>query len=237
MSRLDHIKNVTGMLEWYGRNERLRDIAHLFIVGGYIDPDRSADAEEQDHIETMHELMDRYQLHEHVRWVEMQTEKPQVGALYRYIADTRGAFVQPALFEAFGLTVIEAMASGLPVFATRYGGPLEIIEDRTSGFHIDPNHGDEATDRMAEFFERCADDPGHWEQVSRAAVDRVEARYTWKLYARRLLTLSRIYGFWKYISNIEREEMRRYLEMFYGLMFKPLAEKLANGKPAKRVLR
>jgi len=27
------------------------------------------------------------------------------------------------------LTVIEAMGSGLPTFATRYGGPLEIIEE------------------------------------------------------------------------------------------------------------
>jgi hypothetical protein len=53
----------------------------------------------------------------------------------------RGAFIQPALFEAFGLTVIEAMVSGLPTFATCYGGPLEIIEHGSSGFHIDPNHG------------------------------------------------------------------------------------------------
>lgn len=37
---------------------------------------------------------------------------------HRCIADSRGVFVQPALYEAFGLTVIEAMASGLPTFAT-----------------------------------------------------------------------------------------------------------------------
>jgi sucrose synthase len=83
---------------------------------------------------------------------------------------------------------------------------------------------------MADFFERCARDPGHWRQVSQAAMDRVESRYTWKLYARRLLSLSRIYGFWKYISNIEREETRRYLEMFYGLMYKPLAQRLNQGR-------
>ena len=39
----------------------------------------------------------------------------------------RGAFVQPALYEAFGLTVIEAMTCGLPTFATSRGGPAEII--------------------------------------------------------------------------------------------------------------
>jgi len=232
MSRLDYIKNVTGMLEWYARSQRLRQLANLFVVGGYLDPNRSRDAEEQYQIETMHRLMDEYELDPQVRWVPMQTEKTQVGALYRYIAEVGGAFVQPALFEAFGLTVIEAMASGLPTFATRYGGPLEIIEDGVSGFHIDPNHGDAATERMAAFFERCAAKPGYWKSVSDAGIQRVQSRYTWKRYAQRLLALSRVYGFWKYISNIEREETRRYLEMFYGLMFRPLARRLLQRETA-----
>lgn len=38
-----------------------------------------------------------------------------------------------------------------------------------------------------------------------------------------MLTLARVYGFWKYVSNLEWAETRRYLEMFYGLQFRPLA--------------
>jgi sucrose synthase len=93
-----------------------------------------------------------------VRWLGIHLEKQLAGELYRYIADRRGAFVQPALFEAFGLTVIEAMSCGLPTFATCFGGPLEIIEDGVSGFHIDPNHGDASAETIADFFRRCADD-------------------------------------------------------------------------------
>ncbi len=37
------------------------------------------------------------------------------------------------------------------------------------------------------------------------------------------MTLSRIYGFWKYVTDLDRDESRRYLEMFYGLQFRPLA--------------
>jgi sucrose synthase len=138
--------------------------------------------------------------------------------MYRLMADRHGVFVQPALFEAFGLTVIEAMVSGLPTFATCYGGPLEIIVDGTSGFHIDPNHGAAAADRIADFFAACQQDPDHWERVSRKSIARVEERYTWRKYASRLMDLSRIYGFWKYMTNLERQETRRYLEMFYGLL-------------------
>jgi sucrose synthase len=37
---------------------------------------------------------------------------------------------------------------------------------------------------------------------------------------------SRIHGFWKYISSLERDESRRDLEMFYGLMYRPLAARV-----------
>jgi sucrose synthase len=171
----------------------------------------------------------RHGLDGQARWVEMQTDKNVVGELYRCVADTRGIFVQPALFEAFGLTVIEAMASGLPTFATCYGGPLEIIVDGVSGFHIDPNHGDVATGRMEEFLAKSADDPAHWEAVSKGGVARVDDRYTWELYAMRMLRLARIYGFWKFMSNIERQETRRYLEMLYALMYRPLADRIGPG--------
>ncbi|MBN2491646.1 MAG: sucrose synthase [Planctomycetes bacterium] len=224
MSRLDPIKNLTGLVDWYGCCPALREQANLFLVGGFLDPAQSADREERAQIERLHTLFAHHGLDGQARWVAMQMDKNLVGELYRFVADSRGVFVQPALFEAFGLTVIEAMTSGLPTFATRYGGPLESIEHGISGFHIDPNHGDEAAAAIAAFLEESRRDPERWDRISAGAIARVQSRYTWSRYASRLLALSRIYGFWKFISNIEREETRRYLEMFYGLMFKPLAE-------------
>ncbi|KAK8950315.1 hypothetical protein KSP40_PGU001546 [Platanthera guangdongensis] len=47
-------------------------------------------------------------------------------------------------------------------------------------------------------------------------------RYTWKLYSERLMTLSGVYGFWKYVSNLDRRETKRYLEMFYALKYRNL---------------
>ncbi|MCP4042059.1 MAG: glycosyltransferase, partial [Gammaproteobacteria bacterium] len=218
--------NITGLVEWYGRSQRLRKEANLIVSGGYIDPDRSSDREEQAQIRKMHQLLDKYELTGQVRWLGMQLEQRFVGELLRYLADRRGVFVQPALFEAFGLTVVEAMSSGLPTFATRYGGPLEIIEHGVSGFHIDPNHGESATELMADFLKHCRNDSNHWKKLSKGALERVKARYTWKLYAERMMTLSRIYGFWKFVTNLERDETRRYLEMFFALQYRPLADKV-----------
>ncbi len=226
MARLDHIKNITGLVEWYGQSQSLRDSANLLVIAGHVQAEHSSDREEQEQIERMHALMDEYQLDGQLRWLGVHLDKNMAGELYRFIADRHGAFVQPALFEAFGLTVIEAMASGLPVFATLYGGPLEIIENGVSGFHIDPNHGEQVAQQITAFFERCRNEPDYWDEISLNAIARVESRYTWKLYAERLMTLSRIYGFWRYVTDLERKETRRYLEMFYGLQFRPLAEKL-----------
>jgi len=226
LARLDRIKNITGLVEWYARHEGVRREANLLVVSGHVDPGRSGDAEEREQIGRMHQLMNEHGLDGQVRWLGMHLEKAFSGELYRFVADRRGAFVQPALFEAFGLTVVEAMSTGLPTFATLFGGPSEIIEDGISGFHIDPNHGDASAERMAAFFARCREEPDYWTQIATGGLARVAERYTWARYAERLMTLSRIYGFWRYVTNLERAETRRYLQMFYGLQFRPLAQKL-----------
>lgn len=223
MARLDRIKNLSGLVEWYAESKQLREHTNLLIIGGTVHPDNSGDEEEKEQIYKIHRLFDEYQLDSQVRWLGKRLDKDLSGELYRYIADNRGVFVQPAFFEAFGLTVIEAMISGLPTFATQYGGPLEIIVNGESGYHINPNNGSETAARLSDFFVRCKSDPKHWNAISDGGIARVRERYTWQLYAKRLLSLTCIYGFWKYATDLERQETHRYLEMLYHLQFKPLA--------------
>ncbi|KAK4792404.1 hypothetical protein SAY86_022839 [Trapa natans] len=224
MARLDRVKNITGLVESYAKNPELRELANLVVVAGYNDVNRSKDREEIAEIETMHDLMRKYNLGDQLRWISSQTNRARNGEFYRYIADSRGIFVQPAFYEAFGLTVVESMTCGLPTFATIHGGPAEIIEDGISGFHIDPYHPDRAASLMVDFFQKCKEDPSYWNKISDGGLQRIYERYTWKIYSERLMTLAGVYGFWKYVSKLERREIRRYLEMFYILKYRNLVK-------------
>ncbi|KAF6174602.1 hypothetical protein GIB67_006254, partial [Kingdonia uniflora] len=224
MARLDTVKNITGLTEWYGKNKRLRNLVNLVVVAGFFDPSKSKDREEIAEIMKMHYLIQKYQLNGQIRWIAAQTDRNRNGELYRCIADTKGAFVQPALYEAFGLTVIEAMNCGLPTFATNQGGPAEIIVDGVSGFHVDPNNGDESSNKIAEFFENCKEDSECWNTVSTEGLKRIYECYTWKIYANKVLNMGSIYGFWRRLNKDQKQAKHRYIQMLYNLQFKSLVK-------------
>lgn len=73
--------------------------------------------------------------------------------------------------------MVEAMNCGLPTFATCHGGPMEIIEDGVSGFHVDPYHPNKAAELMVEFFQRCKQDPTYWEKISSSGLQRILERF------------------------------------------------------------
>ena len=150
----------------------------------------------------------------------------RVPEYYRVIADKKGIFVQPALFEGFGLTVIEAMRSGLPTFATQYGGPLEIIEEGISGFNIDPVNGEDSVKKIIDFFKKCKKDKEYWNKISKGGIKRVDTAFNWELYSKNLLSLAKIYGFWKYTTNLEMSEMNAYLDLLYHMLYKPRAKEI-----------
>ncbi|XP_010416141.1 PREDICTED: sucrose synthase 6 isoform X1 [Camelina sativa] len=226
MARLDTVKNITGLVEWYGKDKRLREMANLVVVAGFFDMSKSNDREEKAEIKKMHDLIEKYKLKGKFRWIAAQTDRYRNSELYRCIADTKGVFVQPALYEAFGLTVIEAMNCGLPTFATNQGGPAEIIVDGVSGFHIDPNNGDDSVKKIGDFFSKCRTDALYWDSISKGGLKRIYEFYTWKIYAEKLLKMGSIYGFWRQVNEDQKKAKQRYIDMLYNLQFKQLTKKV-----------
>jgi glycosyltransferase involved in cell wall biosynthesis len=56
-------------------------------------------------------------------------------------------FVLSSIYETFGVVLIEAMASGLPLIATKSGGPEDII-NQNNGILIDQNSSDQLSNAM-----------------------------------------------------------------------------------------
>jgi sucrose synthase len=228
MARLDRIKNLTGLAECFGQSPGLQDCCNLILVAGKLSTSDSTDAEEREEIEKLYRIIDDYNLHGKIRWLGVRLPKGDSGEIYRVIADRRGIFVQPALFEAFGLTILEAMISGLPTFATQFGGPLEIVQDRVNGFYINPTHLEETAEKILDFIQKCEHNENYWMEISNRAIERVYSTYTWKIHTTRLLSLARIYGFWNFTSKENREDMLRYIEALFYLIYKPRAQQLLD---------
>jgi len=224
MARLDRIKNMTGLAECFGKSKELQEHFNLILIAGKLRVEESGDNEERDEIIKLYNIIEQYNLDGKIRWLGVRLSKGQSGEVYRVIADHQGVFVQPALFEAFGLTILEAMISGLPTFATQFGGPLEIIQNKVNGFYINPTNLEETAERILEFVLKCEQNPNYWNEISHQAINRVYSTYTWKIHTTKLLSLARIYGFWNFNSKENREDLVRYLETLFYLIYKPRAQ-------------
>ncbi|KAE9608447.1 Sucrose synthase [Lupinus albus] len=88
MARLDRVKNITGLVEWYGKNVRLRELVNLVVVAG----DRrkeSKDLEEKAEMKKMYGLIETYNLNGQFRWISSQMNRVRNGELYRVICDIK----------------------------------------------------------------------------------------------------------------------------------------------------
>jgi sucrose synthase len=220
MARLDKIKNITGLLEAFGLSKKLQQKCNLIFAAGTIHIEESKDAEEQDEIRKSYELIEQYDLIEKIRWLP-SISKPETGEVYRIIADRGGIFVQPAHFEAFGLTILEAMASGLPTFGPIFGGPVETIEEGVSGFLLNTSEPELIAEGLEAFFDMSEKDKNCWATISENGITRVHEHFNWKLYSERLIKLTKLYGLWRYsVSGPDKAKMDRYCDFIYHFLFK-----------------
>jgi sucrose synthase len=226
MARLDKIKNITGLIHAFGMSKKLLQSCNLIFAAGTIHVKDSSDIEERSEITKAYDLIKRFNLHGKVRWLP-SINKLDTGEVYRIIADHKGVFVQPALFEAFGLTVIEAMASGLPTFAPKFGGALEIIDYGVNGFLLNTSRPELISKSLEDFVEQCEADENLWNTISANAIQRVRDGFNWGSYSQRLINLTKLYGFWRYaVSGKGMLELDRYCDLIYHFLLKERARQV-----------
>ncbi len=171
-------KNLAALVEAYAHDEKLRTSANLVILPGLRQSVGHGEAEQVEVLRGLVELIDRHDLHGMVAYPR-QHDASQVRGLYALARQSKGVFVNPALVEPFGLTILEAAVHGLPVVATCHGGPNDIIDELKHGVLVEP------TDRRAigDAIDTMISDDTAWHRASANALANIR-RVTWAHYAR-----------------------------------------------------
>lgn len=183
LSRPDKRKNVSSLIQAYGENKELQAIANLAVFLGIRR--NILDMEENERsvlIETLL-LMDKYDLYGKMAVPKRHDFTYEVPELYRITASHRGVFVNPALTEPFGLTLLEAGACGVPVVATNDGGPVDIIKNCNHGILVDVSD----PKNISSAIKKILVDDQLWKKYSMNGVNNVRTHYTWKAHIDRYL--------------------------------------------------
>lgn len=94
---------------------------------------------------------------------------------------TADVFVRPSLLEGMSLTVLEAMACGLPVIATPVGGTAEVVEDGANGYLVEPGNRGQLAGRLCTLL----GNPDLRREMGKRGRALVETGYDWDSVANR----------------------------------------------------
>ena len=115
--------------------------------------------------------------------LELGDRIAMVGWLVQELAAARLAIadvmVMPSLRDCGGAVILEAMASGLPVIATAWGGPLDYL-DAASGILVPPGDAESFVNGLAAAMVRLARDPQLRQRMGQAGRLRVQAEFDWE---------------------------------------------------------
>jgi sucrose-phosphate synthase len=174
LQRPDERKNLETLIRAYASSDALRELANLVLVIGTRDTIGELPKAQREVLRQMLELIDHHDLYGSVAYPKQHSSE-DVPQIFRLAAARRGVFVNPALTEPFGLTLIEAAASGLPIVATHDGGPREIVRLCNNGLLVDPLDAEAVADRLLEVLV----DRSAWRQRARSGLRGADRHFSW----------------------------------------------------------
>lgn len=182
IARADVRKNLGGLVAAFGADPALREMANLVIVAGGRSDIRGMEEAQRKVLQDLLLDIDLYDLWGHVA-IPKEIPQEEVPDVYRLAVKRRGIFVNSALTEPFGLTLIEAAASGLPIVAPDDGGPRDIIANCRNGLLVDTL----SADAIAAALKSALGDRKRWRKWSADGLAGIQRQYTWSAHVGRYL--------------------------------------------------
>ncbi|MEH2045945.1 glycosyltransferase [Nostoc sp.] len=189
-SRLEAKKNLLGLVQAFAISQTLQERANLVLLtAGLDDPLRhsASDDMSEEVLAPIREVIEENDLWSKISAFSLLDQSQEsLAATYRFMAKRRSVFALTALYEPFGLAPLEAAAAGLPVVATRNGGPSESLQqgDSEYGVLVDP----EDPADIARGLEQLLCDEQQWQHFAQAGHQRVLKIYTWETTAQSYLS-------------------------------------------------
>ena len=194
ITRPDENKNPTGLLEAYGENEELQELANLVFLIGNREDISEMKRSKRVILKEMLIKIDKYDLYGKVA-IPKKNKPEDIPWVYRLTRRRKGVAVSPSIQESFGITMLEASATGVPIVATENGGPKDIVEHCKNGFLIDPHDKDDIANKILKLLK----DEELWKRFSSRSIEGVKKHYTWEGHVK------------KYIKEI-KEVNRDYIQ-------------------------
>jgi len=182
MARPDERKNLEMLVRAYGESPQLQREANLVLIMGCRDDLREMPPGQRAVLTNILSLIDVYDLYGKVAYPKAH-KSSEVPAIYRLVTASKGVFVNAAMTEPFGLTLLEAAASGAPIVATNDGGPSDIIANCQNGMLVDP-FDQKAIEKalMHTLIEK-----EQWATWSQQGMENVHKHYSWDRHCERYL--------------------------------------------------
>lgn len=158
-------------IAWKAIDMTLRAVALARKRGADVTLHLLGDGEERPGLET---LADELGIAGHVVFHGFQAQEQCASILAE--AD---ALVLNSLRECGGAVVLEAMAMGLPVIASAWGGPLDYLNEE-SGILVHPSPREDFPERLATAFVALAEDPERRQRMGEAARQIARRDFDWE---------------------------------------------------------
>lgn len=204
IARADRRKNLDGLVKAYGESPKLQEEANLVIVAGNRDDINELEDGAAEILTSILLQIDKYSLNGKVS-MPKHHQPDDVPELFRLTAKRRGVFVNSAITEAFGLTLLEASASGVPIVGPNDGGPIDIIRHCRNGVLVETLN----SKALAQALHGVVASGPRWRQWARYGLAGVRNHYAWEAHVAKYLKEIR------HVLHSNRKSTRRRIESLY----------------------